>query len=82
MTDPLCKPFSMGRCLKLPLLKFVFFFQKVCLFIVNNLHNVCDGCRNLICVYSKKHMYDVPELAETKKRANLQSLKEMGLLLR
>ncbi|KAA8522005.1 hypothetical protein F0562_012681 [Nyssa sinensis] len=50
LTDPLCKPFSMGR--------------------------------NLICVYSKKHMYDVPELAEMKKRANTRSLKEMALLLR
>ncbi|KAF5734318.1 Phospholipid/glycerol acyltransferase family protein isoform 3 [Tripterygium wilfordii] len=50
LTDPLCKPFSMGR--------------------------------NLICVYSKKHMYDVPELAETKKKSNMRSLKEMALLLR
>ncbi|XP_010276810.1 PREDICTED: glycerol-3-phosphate acyltransferase, chloroplastic-like [Nelumbo nucifera] len=50
VTDPLCKPFSMGR--------------------------------NLFCVYSKKHMYDVPELAEMKRRANTQSLKEMALLLR
>uniref|UniRef100_A0A5B6Z309 Glycerol-3-phosphate acyltransferase, chloroplastic n=1 Tax=Davidia involucrata TaxID=16924 RepID=A0A5B6Z309_DAVIN len=50
LTDPLCKPFSMGR--------------------------------NLICVYSKKHMYDAPELAEMKKRSNTRSLKEMALLLR
>ncbi|XP_042514129.1 glycerol-3-phosphate acyltransferase ATS11, chloroplastic isoform X2 [Macadamia integrifolia] len=50
VTDPLCKPFSMGR--------------------------------NLICVYSKKHMYDVPELAEMKRKANIQSLKEMAMLLR
>ncbi|PON85422.1 Glycerol-3-phosphate O-acyltransferase [Trema orientale] len=50
LTDPLCKPFSMGR--------------------------------NLICVYSKKHMYDVPELVELKRRANTRSLKEMALLLR
>ncbi|XP_068650539.1 glycerol-3-phosphate acyltransferase ATS12, chloroplastic-like isoform X2 [Aristolochia californica] len=50
VTDPVCKPFSMGR--------------------------------NLICVYSKKHMYDIPELAEMKKRANTRSLKEMALLLR
>ncbi|KAJ4951094.1 hypothetical protein NE237_027926 [Protea cynaroides] len=50
VTDPLCKPFSMGR--------------------------------NLICVYSKKHMYDVPELADVKRKANIQSLKEMALLLR
>ncbi|KAL7166787.1 hypothetical protein ACSBR2_037464 [Camellia fascicularis] len=50
ITDPLCKPFSMGR--------------------------------NLLCVYSKKHMYDVPELAEMKKRSNTRSLKEMALLLR
>ncbi|XP_052171370.1 glycerol-3-phosphate acyltransferase, chloroplastic-like isoform X2 [Diospyros lotus] len=50
ITDPLCKPFSMGR--------------------------------NLLCVYSKKHMHDVPELAEMKKRANTRSLKDMALLLR
>ncbi|GKV10638.1 hypothetical protein SLEP1_g21978 [Rubroshorea leprosula] len=50
ITDPLCKPFSMGR--------------------------------NLICVYSKKHMLDVPELVEMKRKANTRSLKEMALLLR
>ncbi|KAI5656364.1 hypothetical protein M9H77_25157 [Catharanthus roseus] len=50
ITDPLCKPFSMGR--------------------------------NLICVYSKKHMYDDPELVEMKRRANTKSLKEMALLFR
>ncbi|XP_058088061.1 glycerol-3-phosphate acyltransferase ATS11, chloroplastic-like isoform X3 [Magnolia sinica] len=50
VTDPVCKPFSMGR--------------------------------NLVCVYSKKHMHDIPELAEMKKKANTLSLKEMALLLR
>ncbi|XP_071737435.1 glycerol-3-phosphate acyltransferase, chloroplastic [Rutidosis leptorrhynchoides] len=50
ITDPLCKPFSMGR--------------------------------NLLCVYSKKHMNDVPELADMKRRANTRSLKEMAMLLR
>ncbi|XP_024030498.1 glycerol-3-phosphate acyltransferase, chloroplastic isoform X2 [Morus notabilis] len=50
LTDPLCKPFSMGR--------------------------------NLICVYSKKHMFDVPEFVEMKRRANTRSLKEMAVLLR
>ncbi|KAK6947370.1 Phospholipid/glycerol acyltransferase [Dillenia turbinata] len=50
ITDPLCKPFSMGR--------------------------------NLICVYSKKHMFDVPELADMKRKANIRSLKEMAVLLR
>ncbi|KAG8084250.1 hypothetical protein GUJ93_ZPchr0010g7873 [Zizania palustris] len=50
VTDPLCKPFSMGR--------------------------------NLICVYSKKHMHDFPELIDMKRRANTRSLKEMALLLR
>ncbi|KAF7829185.1 glycerol-3-phosphate acyltransferase, chloroplastic isoform X1 [Senna tora] len=50
VTDPLCKPFSMGR--------------------------------NLICVYSKKHMFDVPELVEMKRKANTRSLKEMAVLLR
>lgn len=38
--------------------------------------------RNLICVYSKKHMLDVPELIEMKRKANTRSLKEMALLLR
>ncbi|GJM91582.1 hypothetical protein PR202_ga07968 [Eleusine coracana subsp. coracana] len=51
VTDPLCKPFSMGS-------------------------------RNLICVYSKKHMNDYPELIEMKRRSNTRSLKEMALLLR
>ncbi|CAN6324444.1 unnamed protein product [Urochloa humidicola] len=50
ITDPLCKPFSMGR--------------------------------NLICVFSKKHMNDYPELIEMKRRSNTRSLKEMALLLR
>lgn len=50
ITDPVCKPFSMGR--------------------------------NLLCVYSKKHMNDIPELFEMKKTANSRSLKEMALLLR
>ncbi|KAL6905400.1 hypothetical protein ACP4OV_003001 [Aristida adscensionis] len=50
ITDPLCKPFSMGR--------------------------------NLICVYSKKHMNDYPDLIEMKRRSNTRSLKEMALLLR
>jgi hypothetical protein len=39
-------------------------------------------CRNLICVYSKKHMNDFPELVDMKRRANTRSLKEMALLLR
>ncbi|PIM98983.1 Glycerol-3-phosphate 1-O-acyltransferase [Handroanthus impetiginosus] len=38
--------------------------------------------RNLLCVYSKKHMNDDPELIDMKKRANTRSLKEMALLLR
>ncbi|KAL8107649.1 glycerol-3-phosphate acyltransferase, chloroplastic-like [Apium graveolens] len=50
VTDPLCKPFSMGR--------------------------------NLLCVYSKKHMYDDPKLVDIKRRANTRSLKEMAQLLR
>ncbi|KAG5524275.1 hypothetical protein RHGRI_031071 [Rhododendron griersonianum] len=40
------------------------------------------GAKNLLCVYSKKHMNDVPELAEMKRKANTRSLKEMALLLR
>ncbi|KAK9120503.1 hypothetical protein Syun_018120 [Stephania yunnanensis] len=50
ITDPLSKPFSMGR--------------------------------NLICVYSKKHLNDIPEEAEMKRRSNTRSLKEMAMLLR
>ncbi|CAM8877797.1 unnamed protein product [Rhodiola kirilowii] len=50
ISDPLCKPFSMGR--------------------------------NLLCVYSKKHMNDDPDLAEMKRKANTRSLKEMARLLR
>nr|QNN94188.1 glycerol-3-phosphate acyltransferase [Ammopiptanthus nanus] len=38
--------------------------------------------RNLICVYSKKHMLDDPELIEMKRKANTRSLKEMAVLLR
>jgi len=38
--------------------------------------------RNLICVYSKKHMNDDPEHSEEKRKANIRSLKEMALLLR
>lgn len=38
--------------------------------------------RNLICVYSKKHMLDDPELVEMKRKANTRSLKEMATLLR
>ncbi|KAJ0620522.1 putative glycerol-3-phosphate 1-O-acyltransferase [Helianthus annuus] len=45
--------------------------------LIWNLH-----LRNLLCVYSKKHMNDVPELADMKRRANTRSLKEMALLLR
>lgn len=50
ITDPLCKPFSMGR--------------------------------NLICVYSEKHIYGDPELVDMKRKANTRSLKEMALRLR
>ncbi|XP_057763342.1 glycerol-3-phosphate acyltransferase, chloroplastic [Arachis stenosperma] len=50
VTDPMCKPFSIGR--------------------------------NLICVYSKKHMLDDPSQIEMKKKANTRSLKEMAVLLR
>ncbi|KAL8552925.1 hypothetical protein ACS0TY_001559 [Phlomoides rotata] len=38
--------------------------------------------RNLLCVYSKKHMNDDPGLTDMKKRANTKSLKEMAMLLR
>lgn len=40
------------------------------------------GNRNLLCVYSKKHIYDVPELADMKQRANTRTLKEMTALLK
>ncbi|KAL2619871.1 hypothetical protein R1flu_000076 [Riccia fluitans] len=38
--------------------------------------------RNLLCVYSKKHINDVPELAEMKRRANTRTLREMTALLK
>ena len=38
--------------------------------------------RNLLCVYSKKHINDVPESAEMKKKANARTLREMTGLLR
>ncbi|KAL3681949.1 hypothetical protein R1sor_024905 [Riccia sorocarpa] len=37
--------------------------------------------RNFLCVHSKKHINDVPALAEMKKKANAQTLKEMAGLL-
>ena len=47
---------------------------------VSNSCYVC--CRNLLCVYSKKHIFDVPEEAESKQKANARTLREMTLLLR
>ncbi|KAG0624325.1 hypothetical protein M758_3G239800 [Ceratodon purpureus] len=38
--------------------------------------------RNLLCVYSKKHINDVPDLAEMKKKANAKTLMQMSSLLR
>ncbi|CAM6094517.1 unnamed protein product [Calypogeia fissa] len=38
--------------------------------------------RNLLCVYSKKHINDVPELADMKQRANTRTLKEMTAILK
>jgi glycerol-3-phosphate O-acyltransferase len=38
--------------------------------------------RNLLCVYSKKHINDVPELAAEKTRANRKTLQEMARLFR
>jgi glycerol-3-phosphate O-acyltransferase len=38
--------------------------------------------RNLLCVYSKKHLYDIPALAEMKRIANTRTLREMSALLR
>lgn len=38
--------------------------------------------RNLLCVYSKKHINDEPELIDMKRKANARSLKELAGLLR
>lgn len=38
--------------------------------------------RNLLCVYSKKHINDVPDLAEMKTKANARTLMRMRMLLR
>lgn len=43
---------------------------------------ISHAFRNLICVYSKKHMNDDPELVDMKRKANTRSLKEMATLLR
>lgn len=51
------------------------------LLLLTYLSNCCIS-RNLLCVYSKKHMDDDPKLVEMKKRANTRSLKEMAKLLR
>ena len=40
------------------------------------------GFRNLLCVYSKKHINDVPDLAEMKTKANARTLMQMTMLLR
>ncbi|MCO5598173.1 hypothetical protein L7F22_052265 [Adiantum nelumboides] len=37
--------------------------------------------RNLLCVYSKKHINDEPELIDMKRKANARALKELTLLL-
>ncbi|KAI5083400.1 hypothetical protein GOP47_0003143 [Adiantum capillus-veneris] len=50
VSDPFCKPFSMGR--------------------------------NLLCVYSKKHINDEPELVDMKRKTNARALKELAILLR
>lgn len=80
LTDPVCKPFSMGRCsLSLVICSikssFTVYYH---ILIFEMFYHI----RNLLCVYSKKHMNDIPELVEMKKRANNRSLKEMALLLR
>jgi hypothetical protein len=43
---------------------------------------ISTAFRNLICVYSKKHMNDDPELVDMKRKANTRSLKEMATMLR
>jgi len=43
---------------------------------------ISPAFRNLICVYSKNHMNDDPELVDMKRKANTRSLKEMATLLR
>lgn len=85
LTDPLCKPFSKGRWFwSFQMTSYCEYAPYACLnfneFDVIVLF--AFFARNLLCVYSKKHMYDVPELVEIKKKANTRSLKEMALLLR
>jgi hypothetical protein len=67
------------------------FLHLINLLICNNIYlsyscqfvdEAFSSSRNLICVYSKKHMNDYPELIEMKRRSNTRSLKEMALLLR
>ena len=38
--------------------------------------------RNLLCVFSKKRINDVPELAKQKQAANIRTLKEMARMVR
>ena len=49
VSDPMCKPFSMGR--------------------------------NLLCVHSKKHMFDDPDTVDAKQRQNRKTLVTMARLL-
>jgi len=41
-----------------------------------------SSCRNLLCVHSKKHINDIPELAEQKLASNRRTLKEMAKLFK
>lgn len=38
--------------------------------------------RNLLCVHSKKHINDIPELTEQKLASNRRTLKEMAKLFK
>jgi glycerol-3-phosphate O-acyltransferase len=84
VTDLLCKPFSMGRSFSSP--RNIVIRDNVVFLLsftpINFSLKHFFPIRNLICVYSKKHMNDYPELIEMKRKSNTRSLKEMALLLR
>ncbi|OIV92976.1 hypothetical protein TanjilG_20638 [Lupinus angustifolius] len=87
VTDPVCKPFSIGRNLicvysKKHMLDDPELIEMKRKANTQSLKEMAVLLRNLICVYSKKHMLDDPELIEMKRKANTQSLKEMAVLLR
>ena len=61
----------------------IILFCNICPDFFKNLHfSTLCLLRNLLCVYSKKHMNDGPELADMKRMSNTRTMKEMALLLR